>query len=421
MKKTIGTKFILLIPVFVAVMVAAFYLGNFADFEKEEVKSIVEQESATETSTETEEIISETDSEELSFEEKVWQERIDAAFEPADCQPAADRRFGSLYYDGPLIDGHYHIASIPDSSPYEGDSWRANIDNNFPSLGVNVKMTDIVCSMEQGDVDAAFAFFPVYKEEIRDHHVELARRTMELYPDKFIPFIMPPDSDNSIGGSPTVNAKVLEEMLEVEPGLFVGYGEIGLYARQGGSDDLPPDSQRLQDIYPVLRKNNVVVYFHLGVGHKDNIEKVAAANPDINFIFHGDQLVKYEDGGQNLEDIEDILYNHPNVYYEVDELYGDVWLLRPEVSRGAFLAHFDDYEELLEKDLGTWEGFIERHPDQVLWGTDRGAIAVWSVDEEVGMTLTNYARAFIAHLDPDVQERYAYKNVEKIFGRSFTS
>lgn len=348
--------------------------------------------------------------------EAIWQSRIDAAFEPVDCQQAEDRRFGELYYGGPLIDGHYHIASIPDSPPSEGQ-WDSNFDDVFPTMGVNVKMTDIVCSLEQGDVDAALAFFPVYKENIRDHHIELARRTMEMYPGKFIPFIMPPDSDNSIGGSPTVNADVLSKMLEVEPGLFLGYGEIGLYARQGGSDDLPPDSQRLQEIYPIIRENKMVIYFHLGEGHQDNLEKVAAANPDINFIFHGDQLVKYEDGGQNLEAIEEILYNHPNVYYEVDELYGDVWLLRPEVSKGAFLAHFDDYEELLEKDLDTWKGFIERHPDQVLWGTDRGAIAVWSVDEDVGMTLTNYARAFIAHLDPDVQEKYAYKNVEKIFGR----
>jgi hypothetical protein len=93
---------------------------------------------------------------------------------------------------------------------------------------------------------------------------------------------------------------------------------------------------------------------------------------------------------------------------------GDVWLLRPEVSKEKFLSHFENYEQLLAKDLVTWKGFIERHPDQVIWGTDRGAFVIWSVDEEVGMTLTNYARAFIAHLDPEVQEKIAYKNAERI-------
>jgi hypothetical protein len=63
---------------------------------------------------------------------------------------------------------------------------------------------------------------------------------MELYPDKFIPFLMPPDNDGSPDGFPTVNSEVLNEMLEIEPGLFKGYGEIGLYARNGGGPELHP-------------------------------------------------------------------------------------------------------------------------------------------------------------------------------------
>ena len=98
----------------------------------------------------------------------------------------------------------------------------------------------------------------------------------------------------------------------------------------------------------------------------------------------------------------------------MDELYGDVWLLRPETSKEEFLAHFRDYESLLTKDLETWKGFIERHPDQVLWGTDRGAGTPWSLDMEVGEALSRYARAFIGRLDPSVQEKYAYKNAERL-------
>lgn len=45
-------------------------------------------------------------------------------------------------------------------------------------------------------------------------------------------------------------------------------------------------------------------------------------------------------------DREEILANHSNVLYGVDELYGDVYLLRQGVTREEFLAHFSDYEPL---------------------------------------------------------------------------
>jgi len=86
------------------------------------------------------------------------------------------------------------------------------------------------------------------------------------------------------------------------------------------------------------------------------------------------------------------------------------------VTKEEFLAHFKNKEELLGKDIDTWKEFIEKHPDQVLWGTDRGATVLWSMDLEVSVTLSDYGRAFIGRLDPRVQERFAYKNAEKLIG-----
>ena len=272
----------------------------------------------------------------------------------------------------------------------------------------------IACMMDSEGTYRALAFFPVW-EPIISQQLEVVNRTLEKYPDRFIPFIMPPADDNDPEGYPTVDAAELEEMLNAYPGMFTGYGEIGLYARNGGSPELRPDSQRLTEIYPVVREHGLAVYFHLGEGHQEAYERVLSANPDITFIFHGDQLIPYEGGVQNLEHIEEILSNHPNVYYGVDELYGNVFLMRPEVTKEEFIAHFADYEPLLETDLANWKAFIEAHPDQVLWDTDRGWSSPWSLDPEVALTLNNYTRAFIGRLDPDVQEKYAYKNARRIF------
>lgn len=342
----------------------------------------------------------------------IWEKRIEAALAPVECIDVIKPNFGQTY-QGTLIDTHYHIANIPDDPISEVYS-----NTEKPLLGVNIKIGNIICSLEKENTTKVFAFFPVYKE-ISEPMVKLVENTLSKYPDKFIPFIMPPDRDDSPEGFPTVDSITLNEMLNIKPGLFKGYGEIGLYERGDhggpkGAPELPPDSQRLKEIYPLIRENKLIVYVHLGEGQKESFMRTLKDNPDINFIWHGDQLIKYEKGAQNLEALDEILYNNPNAYYGIDELYGDVWLLRPEISKEEFFTHFNNYEKILEKDLVTWKEFIENHPDQVLWGTDRGWSAPWSSDEDVGIVLATYSRAFIAKLNPDVQEKFAHKNAEKL-------
>lgn len=336
------------------------------------------------------------------------QQRVDDAFKPVNC-PNAPRTFPAGAYTGPLYDMHVHIAAIPD-----GPLGDASDPGEGLALGVNTSIEDYICMMDVEGTAKALAFFPVW-DPVRQEMLEVAKRTMEKYADRFTPFIMPPDDDGSPTGFPTVDAKTLSEMLEVYPGLFRGYGEIGLYARDGGAPELKPDSQRLLDIYPVIRQHKLLVYFHLGQGQKDEYEKILEQNPDIAFIFHGDQLIEDAGGGDNLQLIDEILTKHKNVYYGIDELYGDVFLMREGVSKEQFLAHFQNPEPLLGKDLKSWQWFIEKHPDQVIWDTDRGGSVRWALDPDLAIVLNNYSRMFIGRLDPTVQEKFAYKNAEALF------
>ncbi len=355
--------------------------------------------------------------EKLTFEQAVWKKRIDAAMEPSYCPPISKPVYPDTYYQGPLIDTHLHIPAIDDSTPQEEEQMDENDereedgddadDEFFPLLGVNVKMADIVCTLRHEGTDKAFAFFPVY-EEIIWQLLEIASKTMQQYPEFFTPFIMPPDNDDDPKGSPTVDEGTLRKMLAVYPGLFRGYGEIGLYEREEGAQELPPDSQRLLEIYPIIKKNNLIVYFHPGEGQKDNFEKILKQYPDINFIVHGEQIE---------DEISDLMDKYPNIYFTANDLYGDQYLLHPRENVESFLAATKNYEPLLQKDLNTWKTLIERHPDQFLWGTDRGGIAVWTFDRRVGQRLTDYARAFIGRLNPAVQEKFAYKNAERLINR----
>ncbi|OGD61550.1 hypothetical protein A3A71_00010 [Candidatus Berkelbacteria bacterium RIFCSPLOWO2_01_FULL_50_28] len=338
-----------------------------------------------------------------------WEKRVANAFKPSECPLLPKPKLDASYYQGPLIDAHFHPPSLPDSAL--GSELEAPDDQTL--LGVNITYDEIACTFRNdGTSGKVFAFFPVYPN-IYKPALEVVKRAVDQYPDVFVPFIMPPDNDGSPTGYPTVNSDTLQKMLKVYPNLFKGYGEIGLYERQGGAKELPPDSARLLEIYPVAREHNLVVMFHLGEGQAASYEKILQANRDIKFIWHGDQLINCTECTQDLTVIDGILSRNPNVYYGIDELYGDVFLMQAEVGKKKFLEHFKDYDPLLKKDVETWKSFIERHPDQVLWDTDRGVLT-WSMDIEVGRALTNYSRAFIAELDPDVQEKFAYKNAEKL-------
>lgn len=347
--------------------------------------------------------------------QSLWESSpIQAAFEESDCPIRVRTYLDARVYAGPLIDTHIHMPAVPDGPVLPGMTG----NDSRPLLGVNTTISDYVCMMDTEGTRTVFAFFPVW-DPIREESLAVAQRTIERYPGRFVPFIMPPDRDDSPDGFPTVTADVLEAMLTVHPGLFQGYGEIGLYARGDhggptGAPALPPNAPRLLRIYPVLRSHNLLAYVHLGEGQAAAFEEVLAAHPDINFIWHGDQLIRGSGVEQDLSVIEGILRRHPNAYYGVDELYGDRWLLKPEVSKEEFLTHFKNSESLLQQDLITWKGFIERYPNQVLWGTDRGWSAPWSVDQDVALALNDYSRAFIGRLHPAVQEKFAYKNAERL-------
>ena len=341
-----------------------------------------------------------------TFEQRMWNQRIEAALEPSNCPVAPNVAIASSYYKGPLIDTHFHIPHLPDSRP-----GRDRDDENGvkPLLGRNVKMSDIACTLEQEGTAKAFAFFPVWSEMSGQLQalLDVVNGTMQYYPTQFVPFIMPPGKDDV---PPTIDAAALTEMLAIYPGLFQGYGEIGLYelGRRRKAEDYPPDAPIFLEIYRVVKEHNLIVYLHPGEGHKDNLERALGEHPEISFIVHGEQIEN---------DIGTLMLKYPNVYFTVNDLYGDQYLLHPGEDTDSFLAALSDYEPLLEKDLATWKDLIEAHPDQFFWGTDRGGIAVWTFDLAVGQALVDYARAFIGRLDPSVQDKFAYKNAEGLLSK----
>ena len=354
--------------------------------------------------------------------ELMWNQRVGEAFAKSDCPPGTEVELGASDYKGPLFDTHFHTAHLwnaplragmhSDRERYERSVLRGDTPRYMPILGMNITMTEIACQLEREGTDRAHAFFLIESErpgQLRPY-LEVVRRTMELYPTRFVPFISVPCCNET---APTVDARTLSEYLEIYPGLFRGLGEIVLYdqPREGGgrkAEDWPPDAPRLLDVYQVAREHELLVWMHPGEGHQDSLERVLKQHPDLTFIVHGQETER---------NIANLMEKYSNIYFSINDLYGKEYPVRKAEDKSRFLGILGDgdYEPLIERDLATWQALIERYPDRFMWATDRGNVAgLWTYDADVGQILVDYARAFIGRLDPEVQERFAYKNAQSL-------
>jgi len=332
--------------------------------------------------------------------ESVWNKRIEAAFEPVDCPPVEEREYPDSYYKGPLTDTHYHLPNLPQSMFDDLDE---------PALGREIKMGEIACNFKHEGTSGNFALFPVWPELPIKVQIEVARRTVDLYPDLFVPFVQPTEANDI---RPTMDAEALSEMLAIYPGLFKGWGESSLHKQEEGLSDFPPDLPLFTEIYPIIREQEMVVWMHPGENQRDSFDLVLNQNPDINFIVHGDEI---------KGDIEYLMGKHENMYFCINDLYADHFMYfdydnEIVLTKEAFFAHLENYEPLIQADLRNWGDLIEAHPDQVMWCLDRDHQILWTYDRDVGVKLTDYARAFIGRLDPAVQDKFAYKNAERLLG-----
>ncbi len=353
-----------------------------------------------------------------TYEERVWAERVAKGLADFDCPTPPALAVPAGWYAGPLFDTHLHMPHLPDSpigtmpgeqdlegfaeSGYAGGNLEPPPPGVIPRAGENITMSEIACTLRYEGTNAAFAYFQVFPNN-QGPLVELASRTVDRYPDLLVPFINPP---GRVDGQATIEVAGLAEYLDINPGFFRGYGEIPLYAQEGsGAGPFSPDNPVLQEIYPLVERDRMIVYFHGGDNQAVELARILNDHPDTNFIVHGDQA-QY--------DVPPLMDRFPNLYYTVDALYGDQWLLHDGFTAEEFLARTDDFEPLLEIDLADWKEVIEAHPDQFMWGTDRGGAVVWSWDRPVGLRLVDYARAFIGRLDPEVQELFAFGNAQRV-------
>ena len=210
-------------------------------------------------------------------------------------------------------------------------------------------------------------------------------------------------------------------------GTFAGVGELAFYPSD--MQTVTFNSPSVQTVFQVVNGMKGIVMIHpsdpfadplAGARQMDvsEIEPSIRNYPDAIFLFHG--------GPNSFDLVSPLMAKYPNIYYTMD---ANIWLMGGPRYRlmepggpgtGNSQQFFEVFrsvgvEQLLEVSLPRFLSRIRQHPDRVMWGTDRGA--AWHFDEEVTDVIIGMSRRAIATLPPDLQEKYAFRNAQRVFGR----
>jgi len=309
----------------------------------------------------------------------------------------------NAYYTGPLIDAHLHmpvLIALP-----EQFAEKLPFDE-LPVLEKDVSSDEIVCLLDKEKITKAIGFYP-FLEPLILPSVYVVKRVEEKHPGRIAAFLQPAPLF-----SPLINPEKLDETLSKNNGVFIGYGELATYfpVFEGTS----PNDQDFLETYKVAAKHNLVLMIHPTPENINALEKAIKQNPDVTFLLHGAEYRNRETSQKELKDIIiGVVERNKNVLYTIDTQLTNIYA---PSSAEEFKNRFKkDFYETLNEAVSVWKPAIEANPDKFVWGTDR--LEKWHFEEEVGGLVEEMGRAFIGQLDPEVQERFAHKNAERIIGK----
>lgn len=310
---------------------------------------------------------------------------------PCNLAPLQRQFTNTPYYTGPLIDAHFHMPQM------------FKIPNNpdAPVIDQDVSRRDVACLFsDKTRIKNVFAFYGI-PITLKDQSVAIARDIEKKHPGTMSPFI----ELVSFPGYPVV-PKQVEQILHSNKNVFKGYGELSLYLPF--YSDVKPNDSAMKELYNVAAKNHVIVMMHLTKDEQQPLEEALRDNPNVIFLIHAVENLPWANTF-----FETFFDTYPNLYYSVDiDLIQDA--IFPAKTKADFVARMkQNWQRMLTMKVDEWKRRIEKYPDRFLWGTDRGHYS-WHYDPEVEAYFEEFGRAFIGKLDPAVQEKYAYKNAERL-------
>lgn len=200
-------------------------------------------------------------------------------------------------------------------------------------------------------------------------------RLYEKAPGRIVPILRPYRSRDDMGGwhqDPAVLAYVEERL---KRGIYRGLGEFHLSAGQ-------TNSVVVQGFVRLALRDNLFLHAHV-----DEVaaEELLRLDPKLRVLW------AHAGMSASPATVGGLLDRYPNLWVEL--------ALRFDVAPGGNLDR-------------AWRALFLRHPDRFMVGTDTWVNSQWDRLPEI---LDGF-RAWLRQLPPDVAERIAYRNADRLFG-----
>lgn len=314
-------------------------------------------------------------------------------------------------YDGPLFDAHLHLVGT------DGENFtRAKDDKLF----INPRnASKFFALMEKQGVIGMIGFLPAIHEffigdgSYNRSYQKQTLRVVKRCDNKLTPFLYP---YSHIGIPPKQHSNKLPQLIEQNTSgnliSFKGIGELHTGPPQTDTyAGMRLTDPAMLELYDHAAENNLVIMIHPEVGDRQDLREALRYNPKTIFLLHG---------GEGIEKFLPTLFReHENLYFSLDtNLLYPYSITMAGMTKKEFLNNLRStglYYRLLASALQYWKPLIESHPDRIMWGTD--ALYTWHFEPEVYSEVTWFARDFIGGLSPEVQDRYGYKNAERLLSR----
>ncbi len=282
-------------------------------------------------------------------------------------------------------------------------------------------------NMDRNGVNQAVLYFGYEANEalgVLDDELEGIIEANKLRPGRIITYYstgVGGQSEGEMAGEELTDTyrRGYEDLQDSANGLVKGIGEIEIYAWQ-----MPHNDPRILQLFDFASENNLNIMLHPSVGKLTQLEDILKKYPNTTFIMHMFQ----PDFRIERQNVIRLLQNYSNLYYTIDAdhlmfdneakigllyKYQDVSV---EDGKAGFLRDYSaQADSMLAVDLELFSPMVEAVPDKVVWGTEMHNEYVY--EAEVYDRMIELSRRFIGSFDVETQEKLAYKNAEKIFGK----
>jgi len=300
------------------------------------------------------------------------------------------------YYTGPWIDSHVHM---PVSSQIVSTVADQAGLLNMAAFDDELNIDYLICLFDSEGITKTIGFYlaptPVFSSSIR-----MVKNIEERYPGKIVAFYMPTPLP-SYNPPPAEVQEIIDENKE----LFHGIGEVK-FAYYTIPNDKPEDPQYLK-LYQIANDGKLVVMMHPAVDHKDEVESFLKRYPQAIFFLHGESEAW----------VFDLMEKYSNLYFQIGHEIHTFGTTREHIQRAftkeEWLTYFKPrFQESLDAEVQKWKPIIAKHPDRLTVGTDRWY--PWHFDADAGALMEEFERSFLGQFEPEVQEKLAWKNAEKL-------